>query len=286
MEKINMNEYYNPELAAQIHAERQKDEKKIARKKAEKAYAWFLSLKDGNIRQEERLAGLRGTHNHSGVFQNSFMHNILRAKPLPSFAFWGVGSKQEPNKYDFELLSDLHKMSRRSAEVIEHLPGADLTLILADTHGVFNGHIENNGGHPYESSIYLQQIDQMASSLGISTMLLSDLYANFALELPNPNTPISPQSESYDLFYENGRHGESRRDSLVKAAIRNHVDGLGSEQAALLYVEMRLQERQMLVETFPNSIMFVNARMSSKPLLPEEIPKAYSIIPPSWFNDD
>jgi len=216
----------------------------------------------------------QGFHNSDNVFEARFSRLILEEKPLQFVGFWGVGGKQIPDQQDARLLSELAAISQ--AVELKYPKGAEISLIVADSHGQFNGYGNFDD--------YLSGVWHMAEERGIQPIALSQLYEQSGLSLPNPQDDIDPSLESYQQIWSVARYSR-QIEQLIESAQRHSKAGVDPEIAAFHYVQMRHQEKAMLSQAFPNSAILVNGSKSlGKLTLPLDMPHMYLKVPPVWFH--
>jgi len=216
----------------------------------------------------------QGFHNSNNVFEKRFSKLILEEKPLQFVSFWGVGGKQIPDKEDVRLLAELASIGQ--AVYSRYPRGAEIALIVADSHGQFNGY---DGFEKYLSGVW-----HMAEERGINPIALSELYESSDLSLPNPQEDIDPSLESYQQIWNVPRYSR-QIEQLIESASRHSRAGVEPEVAAFHYVQMRHQEKKMLSQFFPDAAILVNGSKSlGKLTLPLDMPHMYLKVPPAWFH--
>ncbi len=216
----------------------------------------------------------QGFHNSNNVFEERFSRLILEEKPLQFVSFWGVGGKQAPDQEDVKLLDELSSID--SAIWSKYPKGAEVALIVADSHGQFNGY---EGFEEYLSGVW-----HMAEERGIHPIALSHLYQQSGLTLPNPQDDISSSLESYQQIWSVSRYSR-QIEQLIESAGKHSRAGVKPEVAAFHYVQMRHQEKKMLSQFFPDAAILVNGSKSlGKLTLPLDMPHMYLKVPPAWFH--
>lgn len=218
-------------------------------------------------------------HNSGNMIETVAAKKILHDEPFSLVGFWGVGGKDVPDGNDVAFLSELERIDQSILGV--HKKGAKTQLILADEHGRFNG-------FPQEQICgYLGGIQTLAEERGIDSVWLSKLYRQWGLRLPNPQEPVNPDSEAHVIFW--SRQDYARQSAQLVESAKRHNNHLGVDpaQIAYHYAAMRLQEAPRLLDTFPESVLFVNASKElAKPLLPRRMPHIYLKIGAVWFQKD
>lgn len=216
----------------------------------------------------------QGFHNSGNVFEDKFSRLILEKKPLQFVSFWGVGGKQVPDKEDVRLLAELASIGQ--AVYSRYSRGAEIALIVADSHGQFNGY---EGFEEYLSGVW-----HMAEERGISPIALSELYESSDLSLPNPQSDIDTSLESYQQIWNTPRYSRQIEQLIESASKHSRVD-ISPEVAAFHYVQMRHQEKKMLSQVFPDAAILVNGSKSlGKLTLPLDMPHIYLKVRPAWFH--
>lgn len=265
-----MLDRYDPLKAEEIRKQRENDAEKVARKNADEVYA---AIKNHGL--------VRSTHNSGNLFEGTIVRSIVNSSLVQLVAFWGVGDKSQPDQHDLKLMNDFQAIR-------EKLRSHDLTdkifILLADEHGKNNGFVDASGQLNVGSMNYLSAINHQAQALGMQSVWLSELYAEFRLSLPDRSEPITPESEAYQVFMAPGAHAEHRREQWLEAARKHNKNGNDPQQEVLYYIQMRLNERQMLQDAFPEGILMVNGSKDAKPLLPQNMPHLYLRTPPPWFQ--
>lgn len=237
-------------------AKRQQPDR-IARKKAIAIYAAIMSIEPK----------VEGVDNRGNLFEKTIAVKVLKNEPVALAGFWGKGNKLVPDANDLELIEYLRKID--SLVRLQYSRGVQIILILADKHAEFNGY------KPYDG--YLDQIQGVAETYGISSVRLSALYEKWGLNLPDVESDLDSDTDAYTIFLRN-------REQLVKSASRHGLGGVDPEQAAYHYVAMRLNEKAMLAKEFSEQILFVNGSKGlTQDLLPRSLPVMYLPIGPVWF---
>lgn len=247
-------------LAEEIRAQRQADPARLAQKEAVRLFPYFREIGTamGNIGNVAEAVLARGA---------------LRRESIHLVKFWGVGEKEQPDSLDLKDVQRLGEICDGISQIYE--PGVALTLILADSHGQFNGLVQQD-----QRGSYLPQIEQLLLPMGFSTRWISELYEKYGLILPNSRNPINkkPSDEAWVVFNEH-------REQHMESARKHHASEVETEAAAYWYVAMRLQERRMLKEEFRGSFVLVNGDpRPAKPLMPEGVPVIYLREGPVWFK--
>lgn len=241
-----------------VRAQRQASREKAARRTALELFPHIQQLGTG-------------MSNPDNVAEASLAYHVIHGRPIPFVGFWGVGEKSEIDSLDAEYIDRLDAKRDHVAAHYQH--GAQMTIILANIHGVFNGHVPDN-----LQSLYLDQIDEALHLRDIHTVWLNQLYHNYGLEMPGSVDLNDPNNEAYWVF-------RKHRDKYMRSALRHHMTEAEARVAGFKYVQMRLQERPMLEEEFPDSLIMVNGtKMTAEPLMPKTMPVIYLPEGPVWFR--
>ena len=214
----------------------------------------------------------RSFFNRDNLWERGLQASILNDQPIQIVGFWGIGDKQEPDRHDENLLKEYEAI--REAIRRQYPQGADMMLILANSHGRFNGYQDFEG--------YLGAIATNANRRGISSVSLDDLYSEWGISLPNPNIPVNKKSREWQEFEKSRRFGQ-----LVESAAKHSQVGIAPEDAAFHYWMMRRQERGPLAQSFSSAILLVNGSEDlGRETLPLNMPHMYMKVGPVWFQHD
>ncbi len=212
----------------------------------------------------------RSFFNRGNLIERRIQANILAERPVQFVGFWGIGGKSQLDKHDQVLLSEYEEL--REAIRKPYNPAAEITLILADAHGRFNGYQRFEG--------YLGEVAEEANRRGIASVSLDKLYREWQIQLPDSYQLVDLNSKLWKEF-----DGSRQKAQLVESAAKHSQAGIPPEQAAYYYWVMRRQEREPLAKSFPNAILFVNGSEDlGRATLPLDMPHLYSRVGPVWFN--
>lgn len=214
-------------------------------------------------------------HNVGSRAETIIAQSVAVGRSIQLFGFWGAGDKSEPDINDESFLVQLQIMNEKTSKTYK--PGIEIMLLLADSHAGFNGY--------NQAADYLDQIGFRARQHGITVRMLSELYREWQLHIPNAHDPIDNSSDWY--------HGwtdpkfRRQRNQLVESAGRHRRNGANPEQAAYWYFVMRSQEKPYLAESFPNALIFANTSADLGGwLLPKtQMPILYMRAKPPWFQN-
>lgn len=215
-------------------------------------------------------------NNRDNTFEHTLANRIKRRLPIPFVGFWGIGHKPNIDNFDIGMIDNLRALGKQIKA--EYEPGAKFTAIMADTHGIYNGFGNEEGAIFPQHRPYLHQVTEELKLSDIQTQLLSDLYFKWNMQLPNIRNPLDLDSETYQTLMLN-------YDQYIRSAQSHNLRGVDKIQAAYHYVAMRLQERAMLAQAFPDTILFVNGgKKLADPLMPKQMPILYLRQSPVWFR--
>lgn len=211
----------------------------------------------------------RSFFNRDNLWEQKLQENILNMQPIQMVGFWGVGGKQYPDENDARLLGE-YELIREAIEQ-QYFQGVDMMIILADTHGRFNGY------QNFEE--YLETVAFEASRRGIASVSLDELYREWNLNLPDGRL-VSNQNHEWREFNQSRRY-----EQLVESAIKHSQVGIPPEEVAFNYWKMRRQEREPLAQSFSNAILLVNGSEDlGRETLPLNMPHMYMKVGPVWFQ--
>ncbi|KKQ24085.1 MAG: hypothetical protein US40_C0019G0011 [Candidatus Roizmanbacteria bacterium GW2011_GWC2_37_13] len=214
----------------------------------------------------------RSFYNRDNLWERGLQASILSDQPIQMVGFWGIGGKQEPDRYDEGLLAEYEAI--REAIGKQYPQAADMMLILANAHGRFNGYQDFDG--------YLGNVAANANQRGIASISLDELYRDWRISLPNPSIPVDKKSNEWKKFEKSRRF-----DQLVESAEKHSQVGIAPEDAAFHYWMMRRQEREPLAQSFSNAILLVNGSEDlGREVLPLNMPHMYMKVGPVWFQHD
>ena len=146
----------------------------------------------------------------------------------------------------------------------------EVNLILADSHGLFNGYSDFEGYH--------SSVDFEAKRRSLNTFLLSSLYQEWGIVLPEVNRPINP-------YLMNKFKNLRQSSQLIESAAKHSRNSQNPEEAAFLYWLMRNQEAEHLSRSFTEAVLFVNGSKDlAMATLPRDMPHIYSRFGPVWFQ--
>lgn len=214
----------------------------------------------------------RSFYNRDNLWERSLQASILNRQPIQMIGFWGIGGKQKPDQHDESLLAEYEVI--REAIKNKYSQAADMMLILANSHGRFNGYQDFDD--------YLRAIAVNANQRGIASVSLDELYKEWNVSLPDLSLPIDKRSKEWQEFEKSRRFSQ-----LVESASKHSQVGIAPEDAAFHYWMMRRQEREPLAQSFSNAVLLVNGSEDlGREVLPLNMPHMYMKVGPVWFQHD
>ncbi len=214
----------------------------------------------------------RSFYNRDNLWERKLQESILNGQPIQMLGFWGIGGKQYLDEYDKRLLEEYEAIRRAIENNYSH--GANMMLILANSHGKFNGY--------QDFDEYLGAIAADANQKGIASVSLDDLYRDWNISLPDPSIPVDKKHKEWREFEKSRRFGQ-----LVESATKHNQVGIAPEDAAFYYWMMRRREREPLAQSFSNAILLVNGSEDlGREILPLNMPHMYMKVGPVWFRHD
>ena len=212
----------------------------------------------------------RGIYNSNSMMEQGFQRAILSGEAIQIVGFWGVGDKKSSDATDF-LMLDEYKIIKGLIEATTSNK-ADINIILANTHGRFNGYQDFEGYH--------YSIDLEVRRRGLIPISLDRLYEEWSINLPDINQPVD--EKLWQEFME-----LKQSPQLIESAQKHSRSGIKPDKAAFLYWMMRRQEAEPLSRTFSNGVLFINgSRDLGMATLPKNMPHVYSRFGPVWFQHD
>jgi hypothetical protein len=179
---------------------------------------------------------------------------VRRAEPLSFVAYWGKGPRDEIAEPDLQCLRYLQQMMRRIEEV--HAPGAELHLVLTDSHARLNGHKMRN------ITRYFSAIDGAAQEFGFSTWRLKNLTDSM-----KPSLKLTSCSGV--------EYPKAILSELEKSAAKWYRGGKAIDVGARRYFDMNMIERRVIERVFPTSIFLTFNSSDLSALFPQKLPIFY-----------
>ncbi|MFH0817558.1 MAG: asparagine synthase-related protein [Candidatus Micrarchaeota archaeon] len=181
---------------------------------------------------------------------------IVKNKSIKLFMLWGVWRKNGINFADVEAVEILGKMLSKIKN--EHGPGANLTIVLTDSHAELNG-VEKKEIYGYDS--YMASIERYARSKGYETKRLSEVLGKASLG------GIGEEARKIE--------GGEIWGNLVSSA-EKYYGGKDKLEGARAYVGRRLAEKPILSKIFEGSI-FLTYNGPRYDALAPDLPTLYII---------
>lgn len=181
-----------------------------------------------------------------GVFERK----IRLQGPVGFVLFIGAGDKSYGDTYDKRLKERV--VSLLEAANQHHSQGVKLHVILADEHVRRNGYIDASGKLLESTVEYFTGAAQDFRSIqrpgvDVEIVYLSKLYESHGL---------SPMTEERALRDKDAERVYWRHMSSLNSNARRHSrTGMEESVDAIRYVAMRMQEREILARSFPNTIL-------------------------------
>ena len=210
----------------------------------------------------------RGMYNSGNMMESRFQQALINSQPIQVVGFCGANDKRSLDMADL-LLLDEYRMIRQLITAIT-TSQAEITIILADAHGRFNGFKDFEGYH--------SRIDYEAGKRKLATVRLDQLYEQWGISLPEISEPI-------DEYLWNQFSQLKQSSQLIESASKHNKNGNKPEVSAFYYWIMRQQEAEPLKQTFSNAVLFINgSRDLGMATLPRNMPHVYSRFGPAWFQ--
>ena len=190
-------------------------------------------------------------------------------RPVPFILYWGKGRRDDVEAPERQCLDYLDKLSDRISEI--YPVGAEITLILTDTHAALNGYSEDS------ISRYFSAVTAESRRYGIATVLLSQIVQDY------PSEPMldAVAQISTDQFAE-----------LVRSAEKWYRGSGSPEQGAMAYYRANMVEKAAVQQCCPSAIFVTFNGSSHRFLLPSGLPVFYmysirkGVAVKPWFIDD
>lgn len=173
-------------------------------------------------------------------------------QPVQFVLYWGKGPRRHAAGPEQDCLNYLQSMLDRIARA--YAPGADLELLLTDSHARLNN-------HPQAAiDQYFASVRQEASMRGISTRLLSSLAIDHPV-LVNDCADTCPSEQTLN--------------ALVASAAKWYGGHGSPRSGALAYYAMNMRERVVVGKFYPAAIFITFNGSDLSPLFPEALPIFY-----------
>jgi hypothetical protein len=178
---------------------------------------------------------------------------IERDSPLAFVLYWGRGRRDGVAAPERQCLDFLASLAARVRSL--HGPGADMTIICTDTHAALNGH------SALSTRRYFGEVEREAAARGFRTCFLGDLliWAEGRIDAARAFDPPSPEVLR----------------GLTASAAKHYVGGQSPEDAARLYYQANMIEKQAVEAVFPDAIFITFNGSALRPLFPDRMPIFY-----------
>jgi len=191
---------------------------------------------------------------------------VNRNEPVPFVLYWGKGLRAEIADPDKQCLDFLANLTHRVRDV--YAPGAQVQLLLTDTHAQLNGH-EQHTIDPYYADIAAA-----AERRGFATRRLSDV-----------NRSVN------DAWNNEGDAPEHVLNSLRASARKWYRGGGSADDGAAAYYKLNMLEKHTVEISYPRSIFITFNGSEVRDLFPDSLPvfymyslkRGFSVKP--WFID-
>ena len=187
-----------------------------------------------------------------GVLTRTVARSLMKSEPISFALYWGKGPRSEIAGPELDCLDYLASLAARVRGVYRY--GADINLILTNTHAMLNGHSSA------AIASYFSEVDVEAHKRSFKTFLLSDLCEAMA---PSEAAEVC-SSVPEDVLQRLARSAERW--------YRGEGDAL---DGALKYYQMNMTERLAVEHVFPSSIFVTFNGSDQRDLFPEKLPIFY-----------
>ena len=178
---------------------------------------------------------------------------VERDSPLAFVLYWGRGARAGVAAPERQCLDFLASLASRVRS--RHGPGADVTIICTDTHAALNGH------SPLSTQRYFAEVEREAAERGFHVCFLSDLvvWSEGRIDAGRALDPPSPKV----------------LQGLTASAAKHYAGGRSPEDAARLYYQANMIEKQAVEAAFPDAIFVTFNGSGLRPLFPDRMPIFY-----------
>lgn len=173
---------------------------------------------------------------------------VMRREPLSFVLYWGKGPRSNIESYDLQCMDYLSSLVARVQAV--YAPGAELTLVLTDTHASLNGHPAEN------IASYFGEVEAEAGKRGFDCYLLSDL----------------TEAAGRGVVVQDSEPSEETLQQLVRSAMRWYRGEGSPEEGAKRYYAMNMIEKQVMQLFFPSSVFVTFNGREHRDLFPDRLP--------------
>lgn len=204
------------------------------------------------------------------LLQDTVRRAVAETAPLPFVLYWGKGPRDALAKPDEVCLDYLAAMTSRIETI--YAPGADVTLLLTDTHARLNRHADG------AIDDYYGAIADAARARRFATRRLSDVVAAMPVASHNGSEPVVDP----DVL-----------DQLTKSAGKWYGggDGAAARLGAIEYYAMNMREKRAVEAAYPHAIFVTFNNSRFRVLFPDglaifymySLRKGFAVKP--WFID-
>ena len=177
---------------------------------------------------------------------------VNRNEPIKFVLYWGKGPRSEPRLPETLCLQFLKDFGNRIRAA--HPAGAQLMLILTDTHARLNQHPEP------EINRYFCAMGSLAQQYGFESCRLGELVIRTCAHEAEGDG-VTPEPEVLH--------------SLTKSAMKWYGGTLSPEAAAAQYFAMNMIEKRAVAHEFPESIFITFNNSKVRSLFPDTLPIFY-----------
>jgi L-tyrosine isonitrile synthase len=213
----------------------------------------------GNEKQAERVVAAFNTWAYKReqpsdleLLRASAEVAVLRKRPLSFVLYWGKGPRRHAAGPERDCLNFLRSMLDRIAAI--HAPGAELELLLTDTHAKLNNHPQST------IEDYFMSVRTAAGNCGFSTRLLSSLMSNHPL-IASDNCCTIPS--------------EKTLNALITSAAKWYGGSDTPRTGALAYYAMNMREKTVVEKFYAKAIFITFNGSNLNSLFPEKLPVFY-----------
>lgn len=186
-------------------------------------------------------------NNQGNVIERTLTTVEKEQKPIQIATLWGIGSKSGLDETDLSYMAFFSDLQEQIDSVYPF--GSEVIVIVADSHGAFNGHLETHGQVFPKPQNYMEAAESELNNRGFRVIRMSRLYEQYEIPPPDIQAEIDPKqdNEALVLF-------EQYQDTLIRAASSHSRNGDDPVQSAKAYAKMRIDERPIF-EAFPNALL-------------------------------
>jgi L-tyrosine isonitrile synthase len=198
----------------------------------------------------------------------SVRNSVSLSQPVEFVLYWGKGPRSAIAPPDEQCLDYLVSMRSRIQAIYQ--PGAEITLVLTDTHASLNGHSAT------DIQTYFTDISNAARQRALRSSVLSTLVQRAPMTLDRrPSAVIT-----------------ARTAACLNRSADRWFKGCGTPiEGAAAYYAMNMLERDVVGAAFPAAISITFNGSGMRELFPQQLPifymyalrKGFGVKP--WFLD-